>query len=120
MRCILNRKFLTFQSGFITVDSHQQYENSSYITSLPTFNSDQSLISALLVGTLCYLIMIFICNLTISADKPFKTCLLTICISFLLFLLNFCSFLICILFHYLIIVLYIVWMSVTRGIFGTI
>ena len=97
MRCILNRKFLTFQSGFITVDSHQQYENSSYITSSPTFSSDQSLISALLVGTLCYLIMIFICNLTISADKPFKTCLLTICISFFLFLLNFCSFVICIL-----------------------
>lgn len=99
MRCILNRKFLTFQSGFFTVDSHQQYEISSYITSLPTFSCDQSLILAIVVGTLCYLIMIFICNLIISADKPPKICLLTICISsFLLFLLNFCSFLIWMLF----------------------
>lgn len=80
MRCILNRKFLTFQSGFFTVDSHQRYENSSLITSLPTFSCDQSLILAILLGTLCYLIMIFICNLTISADKPLKICLLTICI----------------------------------------
>lgn len=99
MRCILNRKFLTFQSGFFTVDSHQRYENSSLITSLPTFSCDQSLISAILLGTLCYLIMIFICNLTISADKPLKICLLTICIyPFLLFLINFYSFLICKLF----------------------
>lgn len=99
MRCILNRKFLTFQSGFFTVDSHQRYENSSLITSLPTFSCDQSLILAILLGNCAISLwfsfaiwLLVLINLLKYAYWPF------VYILFLLFLINFYSFLICKLF----------------------